>query len=144
MGCNFFDTNGTERFRVVNETYYKKVDGCIIVYDITNQKSFDAIESYFIPKIKEKCKLNIPVLILGNKNDMKEMRQISLEQGRQLALKYGFIFQETSSIEFLSASDIFQKIVEITIYFKKKENINSIGSIHIHNTNNLKLCMTCC
>jgi len=99
VGCYFYDTNGTQRFRVVNETFYKKVDGCIIVYDITNQKSFDEIENYFIPTIKENCVKNIPTFLLGNKSDLKYMRKISANQGEQLALKYNFIFRETSTVE---------------------------------------------
>ena len=52
IGCTIFDTNGTDRYRFLNETYYKKSDGCLIVYDITNRRSFDEIEKYYIPKLK--------------------------------------------------------------------------------------------
>ena len=68
VGCYFYDTNGTQRFRIVNEAFYKKVDGCLIVYDITNQKSFDEIENYFIPTIKNNCIKNIPTFGTFKKN----------------------------------------------------------------------------
>ena len=50
------DTAGQERFRSINTSYYRKADCCLLVYDITNRKSFEEIENYFNEKIKEKCK----------------------------------------------------------------------------------------
>ena len=50
------DTAGQERFKAINTSYYRKADCCLLVYDITNRKSFEEIENYFNEKIKEKCK----------------------------------------------------------------------------------------
>ena len=132
VGCYFYDTNGTQRFRIVNETFYKKVDGCIIVYDVTNQKSFDEIEDYFIPTIKEKCIKNIPILLLGNKSDLKVLRKISVNQGEQLALKYNLIFKETSSVENSNINDIFRTIIEQTYYYCKDRERNDNDSITLN------------
>ena len=144
IGCYFYDTNGTLRFRTVNESYYKKVDGCIVIYDITDQNSFDEIENYYIPNIKEKCKENIPTLVLGNKLDMNEMRKVSFEKGKQLALKYGFLFNETSSIENANLNDIFQIIIEITNdKTEKRENEND-RQININNQMGRRLCLKYC
>ena len=144
--CNFFDTNGTTKFKIVNEPYYKKVDGCIIIYDITNQKSFDEIEEFFIPQIQEKCKENIPVFILGNKSDLKDERIISAEQGNQLASKYNYIFEEISSVQYLNMNDIFQNIIRtIKIYVEKRDNYeyNNIDDISIRRMEDRK-CRGCC
>jgi len=138
VGCYFYDTNGTQRFRLVNETFYKKVDGCIIVYDITNQKSFDEIEDYFIPTIKEKCIKNIPTLLLGNKSDLNDLRKISFSQGEQLALKYNFIFRETSSVENNNINDIFKTIIEQTYYHCKDREKNDTDSITLNHKYHLK------
>ena len=140
IGCYFYDTNGTQRFRAVNESYYKKADGCIVIYDITSQNSFDEIEKYYIPNIKEKCKENIPTLILGNKIDMSDMRKVSVEKGKQLALKYCFLFNETSSIENTNLYDIFQIIIEITN--EKTQKIEH--QVNINNQVQRKICFKYC
>ena len=59
INCIILDTGGAERFRAINENYYRKADGCILVYDITSEKSFNELKEYYIPKLKEKCKENI-------------------------------------------------------------------------------------
>jgi small GTP-binding protein len=147
VGCYFYDINGTQKFRLASEIFYKKVDGCIIVYDITNQKSFDEIENYFIPTIKKNCIKNIPTLLLGNKSDLKDLRIISVNQGMQLALKYNFIFRETSSIENININDIFKTIIEKTYYDCKDREQNDNNSItlnHNHNLNFKRYKSDCC
>ena len=67
--CSLLDSSGTERFKSINESYFRKADGCILVYDITNKNSFNEIKNYYIPNIKEKCIKNIKTILLGNKND---------------------------------------------------------------------------
>lgn len=144
--CNFFDTNGTSRYRGVNESYYKKVDCCIIVYDITDRNSFDEIQTYYIPLINQKCQKDIPILIIGNKTDLDEKREILTEQGEELALNYNYIFKETSSINNSNILDIFQEIIENTVYkVKEEEKINENRRlIRINDYNNERKCFHLC
>ena len=58
------------RLRSTNESYYKKADGFIVVFDITNQNSFDDIRDYFLPKIRKYSSDEVPILIIGNKKDL--------------------------------------------------------------------------
>ena len=53
------DTAGQENFKSINEHYYKRADGCLLVYDITQRNTFNEIKDYYIEKIKEKCKKDI-------------------------------------------------------------------------------------
>ena len=124
IGCTILDTNGTDRYRFLNETYYKKIDGCLIIYDITNRRSFDEIERYYIPKLKEKCKKNIATVLLGNKADMEDKRKVSIEEGEDLARKYNFIFKEASCSKNLNVFDAFQTIIENSLFEKRKDNNN--------------------
>ena len=109
--CTIVDTNGTERFRSLNENYFRQADGCILVYDITNEKSFEEITDYYIPKIKEKCRNNIKTILLGNKIDKENERKISEEEGIQLALENNFNFKETTCTEKSNVSLAFQTII---------------------------------
>ena len=60
------DTAGQERFRAINNCYYKKADYCLLVYDITDVKSFEECKNYYNKQINDSCKKNIPVILLGN------------------------------------------------------------------------------
>ena len=79
ISCSLLDTSGTERFRAINESYFRQADGCVIIYDITNEKSFEELKEYYIPKLKDKCKKNIKTILLGNKSDRENERKLSKE-----------------------------------------------------------------
>uniref|UniRef100_A0A672V247 small monomeric GTPase n=1 Tax=Strigops habroptila TaxID=2489341 RepID=A0A672V247_STRHB len=68
----------------------------MLVYDITNEKSFDNIKNW-IRNIEEHASSDVERMILGNKCDMNEKRQVSKEKGEKLAIDYGIKFLETSA-----------------------------------------------
>ena len=113
------DTSGHEHFRVNNEYYYKKADCCILVYDITNRGDFDEIKNYFIVKIKELCKKNVKVILVGNKIDYENQRQISYDEGAHLAILNNYLFIETSCLLNKNVSKVFEKIFGIYRLFDK-------------------------
>ena len=56
MNVQIYDTAGQEKFKSLNENYYKKADGCLLVYDITSLASFEECKNYYKNNISEKCK----------------------------------------------------------------------------------------
>ena len=81
------DTAGQERFKSIASNYTKKADGVILVYDITSQKSFMDVDNWFAEINKgENTK---PIILIGNKSDMNENRQVSTEDGQNLAKNSG-------------------------------------------------------
>ena len=72
------DTSGHERFRSINESYFRMANCCLLVYDITDEKTFKECE-YYSKEIKERCKKDIKVILLGNKTDLEDKRKISCE-----------------------------------------------------------------
>lgn len=125
------DTSGQERFDSINYSYYKDADCCLLVYDITSRKSFDKIKEYYIPRLKENCKVIIKVVLLGNKSDLKENREISLEEGLALSKENGFIFMESSCADNYNVSDAFTTLIEMTnkdlVRGKKYQNFKIKG-----------------
>ncbi|XP_032413369.1 ras-related protein Rab-8B-like, partial [Xiphophorus hellerii] len=91
-----WDTAGQERFRTITTAYYRGAMGIMLVYDITNEKSFDNIRNW-IRNIEEHASADVEKMILGNKCDMNDKRQVSKERGEQLAIDYGIKFLETSA-----------------------------------------------
>ena len=108
------DTSGQERFDAINYSYYKDADCCLLVYDITQRKSFEKIKEYYIPKLKDYCKVIIKVALLGNKTDLKDQRQITHEEGLALSQENGFIFMESSCKDNYNVSDAFATLIEMT------------------------------
>ena len=120
--CYLYDTNGQEKFGALSDNYYRKADGCILVYDITNKKSFNSIKNNYIPKIKEICKKNIQIVLIGNKLDLNFDREVSVDEGSKLAIQNKFNnFQETSCVDNINVINVFQSIIEITKFESKKD-----------------------
>ena len=120
------DTAGQEKFNAINESYYKQADCCLLVYDITSMDSFKSIKNYYIKKIKEKCNSGLKVILLGNKTDLKDERQVSDDNGKDLAEKNGYMFMESSCKDNYNVSDAFTALVEMTnkeIYNGTKNNV---------------------
>ncbi len=108
------DTGGQEIYDSVNRQYYTKADCCLLVYDITNEDSFSAIENFYVKEIKDLCKENIKVILVGNKTDLKDERKISKKDGAKLAQKYNFMFKETSCEYNSNVADVFETIITMT------------------------------
>lgn len=92
----FRDTAGQERFRTITTAYYRGAMGIMLVYDITNEKSFENIKNW-IRNIEENASSDVEKMLLGNKCELEDKRQVSKERGEQLAVEYGIKFIETSA-----------------------------------------------
>ena len=108
------DTAGMEVFRAINSTYYKSANCCLLVYDITNIDSFNDCEIYYNEKINQNCPENIPIILLGNKTDLETDRQVPPEKAANFALKYNYIFMETSCLKNENVADAFEALIEMT------------------------------
>ncbi|XP_056134352.1 ras-related protein Rab-8B isoform X1 [Lampris incognitus] len=101
-----WDTAGQERFRTITTAYYRGAMGIMLVYDITNEKSFDNIKNW-IRNIEEHASSDVEKMILGNKCDMNDKRQVSKERGEKLAIDYGIKFLETSAKSSINVEEAF-------------------------------------
>ena len=90
-----FDTAGQERFRSLAENYIKKSNGILLVYDISDDQSFQDIEDW-MKSIKDLVGDKLPIILIGNKSDLDEDRKVSFEEGEKKAKEYGIPFYETS------------------------------------------------
>ena len=89
-----FDTAGQERFRSLAENYIKKANGILLVYDISEKQSFLNTENW-MNSIRENSN-ELPIILIGNKSDLNDERQVSFEEGQQKADEFGCPFYETS------------------------------------------------
>uniref|UniRef100_A0A8D3AZG6 small monomeric GTPase n=1 Tax=Scophthalmus maximus TaxID=52904 RepID=A0A8D3AZG6_SCOMX len=104
-----WDTAGQERFRTITTAYYRGAMGIMLVYDICNEKSFENIKNW-IRNIEEHASSDVEKMVLGNKCDMADRRQVSKDRGEKLAIDYGVKFLETSAKSSLNVEEAFYTI----------------------------------
>ncbi|KAL5008153.1 hypothetical protein ScPMuIL_013734 [Solemya velum] len=101
-----WDTAGQERFRTLSTTYFKGSHGAVIVYDITNQESFDHLDRWISDFQENGGKAAVSVLV-GNKADLEDKRQVKEEEAEALAKKHGMLFMETSAKSCFNVENLF-------------------------------------
>ena len=91
-----WDTAGQENYRSITRAYYKNSACAIVVYDISNRESFEHIEGWIEDCLAQSPKTVFMVLV-GNKSDLTDKRQVSFEEGQEMAKKNKIMFFETSA-----------------------------------------------
>lgn len=106
-----WDTAGQEAFRAITRSYYKNSACAIIVYDITNKKSFENVKSW-LNECKEMCSKDILLVIIGNKSDLNNKRTVSIDEGKNFAEENNVSFFETSALNGEGINEVFQYCVK--------------------------------
>ena len=118
-----WDTAGQDKFRAITRNYYKGARGIILIYDVTNVKSYENIKKW-INEIKEEIAEKVTIVLIGNKIDNEAERKISKEQGEKLASDYNVQFFEASAKTGKGVNEsvfyLVQKIVEKDPEIKKR------------------------
>ena len=83
-----WDTAGQERFRAVTRSYYRGTAGVLLVYDVTRQATFKHLESW-LSEAQQFTSKNAVVLLIGNKADMEQEREVSIEEAEAFARQHG-------------------------------------------------------
>ena len=119
--AQIWDTAGQEKYKAITSAYYKGSKGALVIYDITQKETFANIEKW-VNDLKCKGDPKITIIIIGNKNDLEEKRQISKEQGEEKAKSFGCAFLETSAFSGDNIEKAFEMMVK-EIYDKFTSDI---------------------
>ena len=121
-----WDTAGQEKYHSVNRFFFKNARVAIIVYDITNQESFDAITNIWLNELKNSCDFNNLILVIAaNKYDLLLNEVITEEMGENLAKEVGALFFSVSAKENLGIQTMMEKITEV--YFQKGLHLKQLS-----------------
>ena len=113
-----WDTAGQERYRSITSAYYKGAKGALIVYDITRKCTFDNIDKW-ISDLKLNGDKNICIVILGNKSDLDDKREVSKGEGIKKSEMYKTAFLETSALNGDNIGKAFDEIIDQIIQNNK-------------------------
>ena len=141
-----WDTAGQEQYRALNKIFYKDASICILVYDITNIKSFNTLKEYWYQEILNSAPQKIVLGLAANKSDLFDREAVSEEMARNFAKEINAIFMYTSASKFIGIDELFHNVgckyidpnykggevsikdVQKNIEKKKDENINNKDS----------------
>ncbi len=118
--AQIWDTAGQEKYKAITGAYYKGSKGALVVYDITQKKTFENIEKW-VNDLKAAGDPKITIILIGNKNDLDDKRQVSKDQGEEKARSFGCAFLETSAYSGDNIDKAFNLMVK-EIYEKFSNN----------------------
>jgi small GTP-binding protein len=104
-----WDTAGQERFRSLIPSYIRDSSVAVIVYDITNRASF-LNTSKWIEDVRNERGNDVIIVLVGNKTDLSEKRQVSVEEGEDKSTKEGIMFIESSAKAGFNIKALFRKL----------------------------------
>ncbi|XP_060212726.1 ras-related protein RABA5a-like isoform X1 [Lycium barbarum] len=108
--AQIWDTAGQERFRAVTSAYYRGAVGALLVYDISRRLTFDNIGRW-LNELQTHSDMNVVIILVGNKSDLKEAREVTTAEGKALAEAKGLFFIETSALDSSNVTSAFQTVV---------------------------------
>ncbi|CAL9228500.1 unnamed protein product [Arabidopsis halleri] len=105
-----WDTAGQERFRSLIPSYIRDSSVAIVVYDVSNRQTFLNTTKWIEDVHRERGQSNVIIVLVGNKTDLVEKRQVSISEGEDKGKEYGVMFIETSAKENFNIKALFRKI----------------------------------
>ncbi|CAD8070029.1 unnamed protein product [Paramecium primaurelia] len=104
-----WDTAGQERYRALTKAYYRGALGALIVFDVTNSDSFEALQEW-IKHARDYSKPSIQIIIIGNKIDLEKERVISEQSAKQFCQENDVQYVETSATTGYQVNEAFTQI----------------------------------
>ncbi|KAK7092387.1 GTP-binding protein Rheb-like isoform X2 [Littorina saxatilis] len=107
------DTAGQDEYSIMPQSYFMNINGYVIVYSVNSEKSFKVAQNVYDKLRDMKGELGVPVILVGNKKDLRMERVISFEEGKKMADSWKAPFLEASAKENPSVREVFEKIIHV-------------------------------
>jgi small GTP-binding protein len=129
--AQIWDTAGQERYRAITSAYYRGAVGALLVYDIAKNATFKNVERW-LAELRENAAGTIVIMLVGNKSDLRHLREVPAETSKEFAEKNTLLFIETSALDSSNVEQAFQNI--LTEIYKQSSRstvtTNSSSSTH--------------
>lgn len=134
-----WDTAGQENFRSITKSYYRDARIVILVYDITSVKSFTAVHFWY-EDIMNVIEYPPQILLIGNKTDLNDRREVSYDLGCRYAIENDMLFIETSAKKAMNIEEAFTSITNKAVKYIDFNTLNPTDSIKLNHTDQKKKC----
>ncbi|CAI0452194.1 unnamed protein product [Linum tenue] len=108
--AQIWDTAGQERFRAVTSAYYRGAVGALVVYDISRKTTFESVGRW-LDELKMHSDTTVAKMLVGNKCDLDNIRDVSVEDGTTLAEQEDLFFMETSALDSTNVKKAFEIVI---------------------------------
>ena len=127
--AQIWDTAGQERYKAITSAYYKGAKGAFIVYDITRKNSFESVEKW-VSDVTAVADKKITIVLIGNKSDLEDQRQVTKEQAEEKSNKLEIAFLETSALSGENLEKAFEMMIN-EVYKKCHDEMLAEGDVDI-------------
>ncbi|KAM3564238.1 hypothetical protein MY1884_000860 [Beauveria asiatica] len=141
-----WDTAGQERFRTITTAYYRGAMGILLVYDVTDERSFNNIRTWF-QNVEQHATEGVNKILIGNKCDWEDKRVISEEQGQALADELGIPFLEVSAKSNINIDKAFYSLaadIKKRLIDNSKNETGSSGGVNVGDKTEGGMGSKCC
>jgi len=108
--AQIWDTAGQERYRAITSAYYRGAVGALLVYDISKRSTYENVGRW-LSELREHADENIVIMLVGNKRDLRHMRQVSTDEAKEFAQQNNLFFIETSALDSTNVELAFKRIL---------------------------------
>ena len=131
-----WDTSGQDIYFEQALITIKNCLGSLIVYDVSDKKSFQLVDKYLDNVYSKKDKKKFPIILIGNKCDLDEEREVSFEEGKKKAYSYQIDFYETSAKNNINVENVFKYLTDKIVQMNQNEFLVGIDVNHFELKNN--------
>lgn len=123
-----WDTAGQDRYRAITSAYYRSASGAFLVYDMTRASTFKSLEKW-LGELRQHLEPEIPIVVVGNKSDLRPIREVSQEQARRWCEQNCIsMYLETSCLENINVEVAFLTLVNAIVdYVEKEDDTNDLS-----------------
>ena len=138
-----WDTAGQDKFRSITSNFYKGADGIILIYDITDRKTFNSVRNW-IYNIQEEAPDKVALVLAGNKVDDEKNREVQESQGKKIADEYSLPFFECSAKSDINVTQTFDALIKKVVQINPKNKEGQKLKQNRHNGKNEDEKKKCC
>ncbi|XP_010562406.1 PREDICTED: ras-related protein Rab-25 isoform X1 [Haliaeetus leucocephalus] len=111
--AQIWDTAGLERYRAITSAYYRGAVGALVVFDITKHQTYNVVDRW-LKELYDHAEASIVVMLVGNKTDLTQAREVPMEEAKMFADNNGLLFVETSALDSTNVEQAFETILKGT------------------------------
>ena len=141
-----WDTAGQEKYMSINKNLFQRVQGVILMYDITKHETFEHLDTWL--NIIKQMTNDIPIVLVGNKLDQEDNiengRAVEYTEGEDFARENNFEFFETSALDGTNVDKIFSTIAEKVLKSIQEGRTNSSINLVPEKKSDKKKKKKCC